>query len=122
MKRRPPRATRTYSLFPYTTRFRRARLGGGQQTAGLGRRILLAGGGGQHHYGPVLALGLGQQVVGGGLAGRPEACRRQIGRAHVCTPVTNAQLVCRLLLEKNTSYPTCSYHITFYIQPTSIQP
>src|SRR3546814_3481339 len=25
----------------------------------------------------------------------------QIGRAHVCTPVTNAQLVCRLLLEKN---------------------
>src|SRR3546814_6765759 len=25
---------------------------------------------------------------------------RQIGRAHVCTPVTNAHLVCRLLLEK----------------------
>src|SRR3546814_1497899 len=25
---------------------------------------------------------------------------RQIGRAHVCTPVTNAQLVFRLLLEK----------------------
>src|SRR3546814_3374351 len=24
----------------------------------------------------------------------------QIGRAHVCTPVTNAHLVCRLLLEK----------------------
>src|SRR3546814_3051490 len=24
----------------------------------------------------------------------------QIGRAHVCTPVTNAQLVCRILLEK----------------------
>src|SRR3546814_8686188 len=24
-----------------------------------------------------------------------------IGRAHVCTPVTNAHLVCRLLLEKN---------------------
>src|SRR3546814_5006363 len=29
----------------------------------------------------------------------------KIGRAHVCTPVTNAQLVCRLLLvkKKNTS-------------------
>src|SRR3546814_4049548 len=27
---------------------------------------------------------------------------RQIGRAHVRTPVTNAHLVCRLLLEKNT--------------------
>src|SRR3546814_5820542 len=28
----------------------------------------------------------------------------QIGRAHVCTPVTNAQLVSRLLLEKNNNY------------------
>src|SRR3546814_10762339 len=29
----------------------------------------------------------------------------QIGRAQVCTPVTNAQLVCRLLLEqKNTTH------------------
>src|SRR3546814_10742851 len=27
---------------------------------------------------------------------------RKIGRAHVCTPVTNAHLVCRLLLEKPT--------------------
>src|SRR3546814_9664165 len=27
--------------------------------------------------------------------------RSEIGRAHVCTPVTNAHLVCRLLLEKN---------------------
>src|SRR3546814_8438163 len=29
-----------------------------------------------------------------------EAGGPQIGRAHVCTPVTNAHLVCRLLLEK----------------------
>src|SRR3546814_7181296 len=28
----------------------------------------------------------------------------QIGRAHVGTPVTNAQLVCRLLLEKKNRY------------------
>src|SRR3546814_8946657 len=28
----------------------------------------------------------------------------QIGRAHVGTPVTNAQLVCRLLLEKKKKY------------------
>src|SRR3546814_2111250 len=27
----------------------------------------------------------------------------EIGRAHVCTPVTNAQLVCRLLLETKTT-------------------
>src|SRR3546814_7623899 len=30
----------------------------------------------------------------------PNCIVRQIGRAHVCTPVTNAHLVCRLLLEK----------------------
>src|SRR3546814_9811377 len=29
-----------------------------------------------------------------------EGDEAQIGRAHVCTPVTNAHLVCRLLLEK----------------------
>src|SRR3546814_9649379 len=34
-------------------------------------------------------------------AGRYEmAIGNEIGRAHVCTPVTNAHLVCRLLLEK----------------------
>src|SRR3546814_3832979 len=30
----------------------------------------------------------------------PNPQSRKIGRAHVCTPVTNAHLVCRLLLEK----------------------
>src|SRR3546814_9601717 len=29
--------------------------------------------------------------------------REQIGRAHVCTPVTNAHLVCRLLFEKKNT-------------------
>src|SRR3546814_2746977 len=29
----------------------------------------------------------------------------QIGRAHDCTPVTNAQPVCRLPLEKKTKHP-----------------
>src|SRR3546814_5503260 len=32
--------------------------------------------------------------------GRAITLMKQIGRAHVCTPVTNEQLVCRLLLEK----------------------
>src|SRR3546814_3567758 len=31
---------------------------------------------------------------------------RQIGRAHVCTPVTNAHLVCRLMLEKKKNKKT----------------
>src|SRR3546814_1762616 len=41
-----------------------------------------------------------KQIAGGdhGLA----ATTSQIGRAHVCTPVTNAHIVCRLLLEKKT--------------------
>src|SRR3546814_7557996 len=30
--------------------------------------------------------------------------REEIGRAHVCTPVTNAHIVCRLLLEKKKQY------------------
>src|SRR3546814_7024737 len=34
----------------------------------------------------------------------------EIGRAHVCTPVTNAQLVCRLLLEKKTHNKTRQPH------------
>src|SRR3546814_6000149 len=41
------------------------------------------------HYDPVELLRPGWPVH-----------REQIGRAHVCTTVTNAHLVCRLLLEK----------------------
>src|SRR3546814_3657072 len=39
--------------------------------------------------------------IWGGYTGEGSKTVIQIGRAHVCTPVTNAQLVCRLLLEKN---------------------
>src|SRR3546814_10514587 len=35
-----------------------------------------------------------------GVGGQAGPMGREIGRAHVCTPVTNAHLVCRLLLEK----------------------
>src|SRR3546814_10015045 len=34
----------------------------------------------------------------------------EIGRAHVCTPVTNAQLVCRLLLEHKKPEHTARQH------------
>src|SRR3546814_7154265 len=38
---------------------------------------------------------------------------REIGRAHVCTPVTNAHLVCRLLLEhKQKLQDTTTHHQT----------
>src|SRR3546814_9797588 len=38
----------------------------------------------------------------------------KIGRAHVCTPVTNAHLVCRLLLEKKTNTKTENNKTTQY--------
>src|SRR3546814_3584508 len=34
----------------------------------------------------------------------------EIGRAHVCTPVTNAQLVCRLLLETKKPHHNKKHH------------
>src|SRR3546814_7413636 len=38
-------------------------------------------------------------MTGWGRTGTLFACEKEIGRAHVCTPVTNAHLQCRLLLE-----------------------
>src|SRR3546814_4026198 len=38
----------------------------------------------------------------------------EIGRAHVCTPVTNAHLVCRLLLEKKNTYNIIYYYLQHF--------
>src|SRR3546814_8355068 len=100
MIRRPPRSTRTDTLVPYTTLFRSARLfpralcrsGGGRADLRDDRRLA--------------AIDRRSPLMGGTSGGRDQIyppCRgadQQIGRAHVCTPVTNAHLVCRLLLEK----------------------
>src|SRR3546814_9739510 len=99
MLRRPPRSTRTDTLFPYTTLFRSdAELHRRQRDAALQhRRACVEGADG---FAPRL-------VVAVGLQARDDLGRDvvldllEIGRAHVCTPVTNAHLVCRLLLEKN---------------------
>src|SRR3546814_7977590 len=42
---------------------------------------------------PIFGICLGHPLLG------------PIGRAHVCTPVTNAHIVCRLLLEKTQTPP-----------------
>src|SRR3546814_10563781 len=42
----------------------------------------------------------GGRAEAAGAQGDPGGLGREIGRAHVCTPVTNAHLVCRLLLAK----------------------
>src|SRR3546814_9994818 len=110
MIRLPPRSTRTDTRFPYTTRFRsRPRLDEGREHELLAdrmrqlHRIL--------HLAPVERIDhrgeepeesdLAAGARGLGLAQRGQ----QIGRAHVCTPVTNAPLVCSLSLEnKNITH------------------
>src|SRR3546814_5971812 len=86
MIRRPPRSTRTDTLFPDTTLFRShlGRRRDARRVAGAGGRR----GGGRPHRDD------------GRHAAAQRLDRKQIGRAHVCTPVTNAHLVCRLPLEK----------------------
>src|SRR3546814_20457258 len=54
MRRRPPRSTRTYTLFPYTTLFRSERFEA-RRVGLLGGRIGAAGGEGHRH---ALARGL----------------------------------------------------------------
>src|SRR3546814_6360544 len=108
MIRRPPRSTRTDTPFPYTTLFRS--VGGGRTAdAGRGRTGISRG------YPPEIPLprpeprttprqhpaALERNRVAPPPPGRTRLHRiSEIGRAHVCTPVTNEQLVCRLLLEK----------------------
>src|SRR3546814_7055974 len=108
MIRRPPRSTRTDTLFPYPTLFRsRVRAVRGQRLA-----VAVAA--------HVLAVRDRVTVV---VAGVTDADRElvardaKIGRAHVCTPVTNAHLVCRLLLEKKNN----TQHHTTLTTPTREQ-
>src|SRR3546814_6707768 len=103
MRRRPPRSTRTDTLVPYTTLFRSRRFGQAPQDHHLHRSDRegergsdegeRGGGEGECERRPC------------GSEQRTDRARRlsQIGRAHVRTPVTNAHLVCRLLLETKNS-------------------
>src|SRR3546814_7272179 len=101
MIRRPPRATRTDTLFPYTTLFR--------SNQALGRWF-------EFLEGVRYAQRLSRRRRAGAADDRRDAprdrsrnrSRNQIGSAHVRTPVTNAHLVCRLLLEKK-NYNTLNY-------------
>src|SRR3546814_3028760 len=143
MIRRPPRATRTDTLLPFTTLFRAVDRLAHLEGAAVG--LLLAGdhpeqrrlagavrtdhaddAGGRELEGEVLyeeavavalrhVVGLDHHAAepapvgeldlellgaGLGLVGLGAEPLVELGRAHVCTPVTNAHLVCRLLLEK----------------------
>ena len=88
MIRRPPRST----LFPYTTLFR--------STFGTFSSYT-----GKHYNHPFLSReplehSVPKQKTIGTTDFKIGNLRNQIGRAHVWTPVTRPDLVCRLLLEK----------------------
>src|SRR3546814_9079132 len=128
MIRRPPRSTRTATLFPYTTLFRSqalaALLADGAKVANLSSElgsITDAGRFGTPSYciskaaqnmaSVLLAHALHERgIVVAALhpgwvqtdMGGPNATVPEIGRAHVSTPVTNAHLACRLLLGTQT--------------------
>src|SRR3546814_2268961 len=120
MIRRPPRATSTDTLFPYTTLFRASGielvcLAGFMRllTDGFVARwrdrlinihpSLLPAFKGLATHRRVLEAGV--RITGCTVHFvRPET---GIGRAHVCTPVTNAHLVCRFLLGKKKTQ-TCT--------------
>src|SRR3546814_5092204 len=103
VKRRPPRSTRTDTLFPYTTLFRsghadraehpeqrRADLRAQDGDAQPGRAN-------EHRENPVHRAEIACPVVA--VADRDRKSTRR-------TPVTNAHLVCRLLLEKKIMKPS----------------
>src|SRR3546814_7893452 len=105
MIRRPPRSTRTDTLFPYTTLFRSRRLVG-ERRAGQVRQML---------FFPRLVLdamhrSVIDRVMQPGMPFRSEEHTSEL-------PVTNAQLVCRLLLEKKktTKNNTTQYHAIILI-------
>src|SRR3546814_5048610 len=93
MIRRPPRTTRTDTLFPYTTLFR------SREIRALSAETMIRW---RNHF-------------------RAERGGSEIGRAHVSTPVTNAQLVCRLLLEKKNHYINKPYLYSICLRTTHNQ-
>src|SRR3546814_8339492 len=114
MIRRPPRSTTTDTLFPYTTLFRSVNHAA-RRCAGAFKRshdLVERGRGGGDQEGRAAC------PRGGVLdSARNESGPRrsaQIGRAHVCTPVTNAHLVCRLLPEKKTVQNTIKIYSSMH--------
>src|SRR3546814_8860213 len=98
MKRRPPRSTRTDTPFPYTTLFRSA------ETRLMTGLLIWHSPVFVTHCPPcprILSCFRRDEN-----RKTPETRKNagEIGRAHVRTPVTNAHLVCSLLLEKKTKH------------------
>src|SRR3546814_5652126 len=114
MIRRPPRSTRTDTLFPYTTLFRSVctidlaqpaevtySCPTGWEVQGDKCKSVLS-----QPATPIYSCPSGYSLSGNMCSktetqpATPNYSCSKIGSAHVCTPVTHAHLVCRLLLEK----------------------
>src|SRR3546814_10654941 len=112
MRRRPPRSTRTYTLFPYTTLFRTCIHASVAQLAEQrSPKPQVVG------SSPTWRATCGSYAKRGSSRTNPPTGQsgnfvnsREIGRAHVSTPVTNAHLVCRLLLENKTQSTNRPFH------------
>src|SRR3546814_3837456 len=112
MIRRPPRSTRTDTLFPYTTlcRSKACRLVCLSHGRDASDHLL------RDAWRAAVLCGRQRRAT----PDHPEladthhsgACRSEleIGRAHVRTPVTNAHIVCRLLLEKKNTYHMITHY------------
>src|SRR3546814_6018530 len=96
MIRRPPISTRTDTLFPYSTLFRSHSRLGMLATASI---ISISAFDRRNGDGTAKMVA-GRDRTFGCARSRRGRVHLEIGRAHVSTPVTNAHLVCRLLLEK----------------------
>src|SRR3546814_2097627 len=116
MIRRPPRSTRTDTLFPYTTLFRSCRTAHPAPQL----RHALARGWRRYPRHPGVARSFRTQHYRLLLEGHNEddarADQPEIGRAHVSTPVTNAHIVFRLLLESYKPY-LHHHHYHTYLSP-----
>src|SRR3546814_1771820 len=112
MIRRPPRSTRTETLLPYTTRFR-------APDEQVTHDVVMGRQAGERRPDAIVAvvdatnldnhlrfvlqlkkLALPLVVALNMIDLAKRDGLEKIGIAHVCTPVTNAHIVCRLLLEK----------------------
>src|SRR3546814_8556122 len=112
---RPTRSTRTDTLFPYPTLFRSVQNGCDHRCTfciipyGRGNSRSLPAGLVIDRIKALVDAGHGEIVLTG--VDLTSYGPDQIGRAHVRTPVTNSQLLCRLLLEKKKSLNTSILHM-----------
>src|SRR3546814_2400694 len=97
MIRRPPRSTRTYTLFPYTTLFRSSDTGQSRRVA----NFLLAWWNGEDcgHF-PLADLFGVDATIATHITTIVGFLGQQDRKSTRLNSVTNAHLVCRLLLEK----------------------